>query len=79
MSAHNSGVVVRGNVFANASSHGLQARAGGIIENNLFLKNPIGMVFGNGTSFTPGGVRAGSPATSSSTAATSTAARAATR
>jgi hypothetical protein len=56
MSAHNDGVVVRGNIFANASSHGLQARAGGVIEDNLFIKNPIGMVFGNGTSFTPGGV-----------------------
>ena len=32
MSSHNSGAVVRGNIFANASSHGLQARAGGIIE-----------------------------------------------
>jgi hypothetical protein len=57
MSSHNDGrIVVRGNIFANASSHGLQARSGGIVENNLFLKNPIGMVFGNGTSFTPGGV-----------------------
>ena len=57
MSSHNDGdIVVRGNIFANASSHGLQARAGGVIENNLFLKNPIGMVFGNGSSFTPGGV-----------------------
>lgn len=56
MSARNSGVVIRGNIFANASSHGLQARAGGIVENNLFLKNAIGLVFGNGSSFTSGGV-----------------------
>ena len=56
MSARNTGVVVRGNIFANASSHGLQARAGGVIENNLFLKNPIGLLFGNGSTFTPGGV-----------------------
>jgi hypothetical protein len=57
MSAHNGGeIVVRGNIFANASSHGLQARSGGIIENNLFLKNPIGLMFGNGTSYLPGGV-----------------------
>ena len=58
MRAHNDGVVVRGNVFANASSHGLQARAGGVIENNLFLDNPIGMSFGlvNGSPATPGGV-----------------------
>ena len=57
MSAHNSGdIIIRGNIFANASSHGVQARAGGIIENNLFLKNPIGLMFGNGSSYTPGGV-----------------------
>lgn len=56
MSARNTGVVLRGNIFSNASSHGLQARAGGIVENNLFLKNPIGLVFGNGSSFTAGGV-----------------------
>jgi hypothetical protein len=57
MSAHNGGdIVIRGNIFANASSHGLQARSGGVIENNLFLKNPIGLMFGNGTSYLPGGV-----------------------
>ena len=56
MSSKNSGVVVRGNIFSNASSHGLQARSGGIVENNLFLKNPIGMVFGNGSTFKEGGV-----------------------
>jgi hypothetical protein len=39
-------VVVRGNVFANASSHGLQARSGGDIEDNLFIANPIGMSYG---------------------------------
>jgi hypothetical protein len=56
--ADNKGVVVRGNVFANASSHGLQARSGGRVEDNLFLDNPIGMSFGlvNGSPATPGGV-----------------------
>ncbi|HEX8913621.1 MAG TPA: hypothetical protein VF796_14780 [Humisphaera sp.] len=52
------GFVARGNVFANASSHGLQARAGGIVENNVFLNNAIGMSFGlvNGSPVKPGGV-----------------------
>jgi len=56
MSARNTGVVLRGNVFANASSHGVQARAGGVIEDNLFLNNPIGLLVGNGSTFTAGGV-----------------------
>jgi hypothetical protein len=39
----NEGIVVRGNVIARGSSHGLQLRSGGIAENNLFLENPINM------------------------------------
>ena len=56
MSPKNTGVVLRGNIFANSSSHGVQARSGGVIENNLFLKNPIGLLVGNGATFKPGGV-----------------------
>jgi hypothetical protein len=58
LSSDNSGVVVRGNVIANASSHGLQARSGGVIENNVFLDNPIGLTFGvvKGASVMAGGV-----------------------
>ncbi len=58
LSADNSGVVVTGNIFANASSHGLQARAGGIVENNLFINDAIAMSYGmvNGSPMTPGGV-----------------------
>jgi hypothetical protein len=54
----NTGVVVRDNVFANASSHGLQARSGGEIRNNLFLRNAIGLSFGfvNGGAVKAGGV-----------------------
>ena len=50
--------IVRGNLFADASSHGLQARSGGTIEDNVFLNDPIGMTFGlvNGSPVTPGGV-----------------------
>jgi hypothetical protein len=48
LSSANTGVVVRGNVFSNAGSHGLQARSGGKIQGNLFLRNPIGLLFGIG-------------------------------
>jgi hypothetical protein len=54
-----SGLVARENVFSNAGSHGIQARCGGIIENNLFLNDPIGLSFGvvNGAgTTTKGGV-----------------------
>ncbi len=46
------------NIFANASSHGLQMRAGGIVQGNLFINNPIAMSFGlvNGSTPTVGGV-----------------------
>jgi len=58
LSSDNTGVVVSDNIFADASSHGLQARSGGDIESNLFLNDPIGMSFGlvNGSPITPGGV-----------------------
>ena len=34
------------NIVTDASSHGLQARGGGIIKDNLFLRNPVAMSFG---------------------------------
>jgi hypothetical protein len=49
-------VVVKNNIIANASSHGIQARGGGIIENNLFLNNPISLLFGTGGPVLEGGV-----------------------
>jgi len=52
-------VVVRASSFSRASSHGLQARAGGLIENNVFTDNPIHLSFGlvnGGGPITPGGV-----------------------
>jgi len=52
-------LVAKGNIFSNASSHGMQARPGGIVEDNLFLNNPIGLTFGlvNGSGpLVPGGV-----------------------
>ena len=35
-------VTVRGNVIARASANGLQLRSGGVVEDNLFIQNPIG-------------------------------------
>ena len=54
----NGPAVVRGNVFANASSHGLQQRCGGVCEGNVFVDNPIHHSFGliNGAAGFPGGV-----------------------
>lgn len=49
--------VVRGNIDANGSSGGTQIRMGGIYENNLSLRNPIGVVFGNAEN--PGGSTVG--------------------
>jgi hypothetical protein len=34
-------IIVRNNVIARAASHGCQLRPGGLLENNLFLKNPL--------------------------------------
>lgn len=53
-------VTAKGNIFSRASSHGFQARTGGTIEDNLFLKNPLGLSFGvvegSAQSPVPGGV-----------------------
>ncbi|HEV2296611.1 MAG TPA: right-handed parallel beta-helix repeat-containing protein [Tepidisphaeraceae bacterium] len=56
MSRSNENVVVRGNIISNSSSHGIQARSGGTIENNLFLRNPINLLFGGGSEVKAGGV-----------------------
>jgi hypothetical protein len=54
----NTGVIVEGNVITDGGMLGLQARAGGIIRNNLFVRNPIGMNFGmaGGATAVAGGV-----------------------
>jgi hypothetical protein len=54
----NTGVVVRGNVIANASSHGLQLRPGGTCQDNLFVRNSIALSVGGGNNPEAGGVRA---------------------
>ena len=58
LSSNNTGVIVRDNIFARAAGYGLQARSGGLIENNLFIDDPVGMSFGlvNGADTAPGGV-----------------------
>jgi hypothetical protein len=52
----NTGVVVRGNIIANASSHGLQLRPGGSVVGNLFVRNSISLSVGGGNNPDPGGV-----------------------
>jgi hypothetical protein len=36
--------ILKGNIVANASSHGAQLRAGGTVTNNLFVRNPLGLL-----------------------------------
>lgn len=40
-------VVSRGNISARASASGLMQRPGGVVEGNLLLQNPVGIVFGH--------------------------------
>ncbi|HWE04799.1 MAG TPA: carboxypeptidase-like regulatory domain-containing protein [Tepidisphaeraceae bacterium] len=51
-------VVVTGNIFADASSFGLQARSGGIVDDNVFINDPHAFSFGlvNGATTRAGGV-----------------------
>lgn len=58
LASNTTNVIIKDNVIANAASHGLQARGGGRIENNVFIDNPIGLTFGvvKGASVMPGGV-----------------------
>ena len=50
--------MVTGNTFADAGSFGLEARAGGVVDNNLFVNDPYGFAFGlvNGSTAKAGGV-----------------------
>ena len=52
------GLVVEGCVLAEASFAGIMARSGGVIDDNLFVNDPIAVSFGdaNGADSTPGGV-----------------------
>ncbi len=54
----NTSVVVRGNIIANASSHGMQLRPGGSAVNNLFVRDSIALSVGGGNNPEAGGVTA---------------------
>jgi len=41
LTTSNKGVIFRSNISARAASHGVHQRSGGIMENNLFLQNPL--------------------------------------
>lgn len=47
LQGNTSNMVVRGNIIARAGSHGIQARSGGVIRDNVFLGNAINMLIGN--------------------------------
>ncbi len=42
----NENFTVRGNILTRASATGIQLRSGGIMEDNLFVQNPISMIVG---------------------------------
>lgn len=50
------GLVFRDNIIADASSHGLQLRPGGVVENNIFISNPLALLLGGGSYPEEGGV-----------------------
>jgi hypothetical protein len=47
LQGNTSNMIVRGNIIARGGSHGLQARSGGVIRDNVFLGNSINMLIGN--------------------------------
>jgi hypothetical protein len=57
LASTNTNVTIQNNIFARAANTGLQDRPGGIVKDNIFIDNPVGMMFGlvNGASTTPGG------------------------
>jgi hypothetical protein len=56
LNTKNTGLVVIENIFSRASSHGLQARPGGYIADNLFFSNPISLLVGSAYEV-PGGAK----------------------
>jgi hypothetical protein len=54
----NYNVTVRGNIITNAASHGMQLRSGGLVMNNLFVRNSIALHLGGGNNPEQGGVTA---------------------
>jgi hypothetical protein len=54
----NTGAVVVGNIFANASSHGAQMRSGGLAEDNLFVRCSLSLLMRGGQEPVPQRARA---------------------
>lgn len=54
--ANCSDVVVSGNIIASGGSHGLQLRPGGVANDNLFLRNSIGLLLGDRNQPQPEGI-----------------------
>lgn len=48
--SNRAGGIIRGNIVARGSAHGIQARAGGVAERNLFVLNAVGMNMGGNAS-----------------------------
>lgn len=46
LQAENECLIVRNNISSRAGSHGLQQRAGGVMQNNFFVRDPIGASWG---------------------------------
>ncbi len=49
-------VTLKNSISMRASSHGVQFRAGGTVENNFFYQNPINILIGGGSTPDKGGV-----------------------
>ncbi len=47
---------VTNNIVVNSASHGVQLRSGGTLDNNILVRNAIGLLFGGGDVPVPGGV-----------------------
>jgi hypothetical protein len=47
LAADNGPITVRGNISANSSLNGIMDRAGGTVQDNLLLRNPIGIAVGS--------------------------------
>jgi hypothetical protein len=52
-------VVVKNNIFARGAATGIQLRPGGVLQDNLFIKNPVSFMLGFGGQYaTEGGISA---------------------
>jgi hypothetical protein len=54
IAADNQNFEMRGSIVANAGSHGIKCMSGGVLRDNVFLRNPINMMLGHAHA-NPGG------------------------